>query len=279
MASGLSISPAATPQGTIGVTSLKELVHSSLRNALIILAIAIASMFVYAAIGRKQDKDANDKGTQFLMGLGNFLVHWFMWVIGPIERLSLALRLTPDFFNWLGLFLGGVAGILFSFGRLGWGGVVMLLGGICDVMDGRIARAMKVASSYGAFIDSTFDRFVEVFAFLGLVFFLRGTAWGPLLAAAAITGSLLVSYARARGESQGILCKEGLMQRAERIALLVFAAFFDGPITLSFDWAQGSIVQVVLAVIAAGTFVTAFQRTLWIGTRLRERDQASPPVR
>jgi hypothetical protein len=69
------------------------------------------------------------------------------------------------------------------------------------------------------------------------------------------------------------------MQRAERIALLVFAAFFDGPITLSLDWAQGSIVQVVLGVIAAGTFATAFQRTLWIGTRLRERDRATPPVK
>lgn len=253
--------------------------HSSLRNALIVLAIAIASIFVYAAIGRKQDKDAQDKGTQFLMGLGNFLVHWFMWAIWPIERLSLALRLTPDFFNWLGLVLGAVAGVLFAFGRLGWGGVVMLLGGICDVMDGRIARSMKIASSYGAFIDSTLDRFVEVFAFLGLVFFFRGTAWGPLLAAAAITGSLLVSYTRARGESQGVLCKEGLMQRAERIALLVFAVFFDGPITLSFGWAQGAVVLVVLAVITAGTFATAFHRTLWIGTRLRERDRATPPAK
>lgn len=251
--------------------------HSSLRNALIVLAIAIGSVFVYAAIGRKRDKDASDKGTQFIMGLGNLLVHWFMWVIWPIERASLALRLTPDFFNWAGLFLGGGAGVLFACGRLGWGGVVILLGGICDVMDGRIARSMNLASSYGAFIDSTLDRFVEVFAFLGLVFFLRGHTWGPLLASAAITGSLLVSYTRARGESQGVLCKEGLMQRAERIALLVFAVFFDGPITLSLDWAEGSVVLVVLALIAAGTFATAFHRMLWIGTRLREQDRATPP--
>lgn len=252
--------------------------HSSLRNALIVLALAILSILVYAWIGRKPDKDASAKGTQFLMGVGNFLVHWFMWAIWPIERLSLALKLTPDFFNWLGLALGAVAGVLFAAGHLGWGGVVMLLGGICDVMDGRIARAMNLASSYGAFIDSTLDRFVEVFAFLGLVFFLRHNDWGPLLAAAAITGSLLVSYTRARGESQGVLCKEGLMQRAERIALLVFAVFFDGPITLSFGWAEGSVVVVVLFVIAVGTFVTAFHRTLWIGTRLRERDRATPPA-
>lgn len=249
--------------------------HPSLRNALAVLALAFASMIVYAVIGRRQDRDAKDKGTQFLLGLGGFLVHWFMWAIGPIERVSVTLRLTPDFFNWAGLFLGAVAGLLFALNHLGWGGVVMLLGGICDVMDGRMARSMNIASSYGAFIDSTLDRFVEVFAFLGLVFLFRGSEWGPLLATAAITGSLLVSYTRARGESQGVVCKEGLMQRAERIALLVFAVFFDGPITLSFGWVQGSIVMVALGIIATGTFVTAFHRTLWIGSRLRERDRAA----
>ena len=249
--------------------------HPSLRNALIALGLAVSSIVVYAVVGRKQDRDAEKKGTQFLMGVGNLLVHWFMWAIWPIERLSLALRLTPDFFNWLGLGLGLVAGILFANGHLGWGGVVMLLGGICDVMDGRIARSMKLASSYGAFIDSTLDRFVEVFAFLGLVYFLRDDEWGPLLAAMAITGSLLVSYTRARGESQGVLCKEGLMQRAERIALLVFAVFFDGPIALSAGWKPGVVVQAVLLLIAVGTFVTAFHRTLWIGTRLREQDRAA----
>lgn len=250
--------------------------HPSLRNSLIALGLAFASILVYAIIGRKPDRDASAKGTQFLMGVGNLLVHWFMWVIWPIEKASLALKLTPDFFNWLGLALGGVAGVLFAMGHLGWGGVVMLLGGICDVMDGRIARSMKLSSSYGAFIDSTLDRFVEVFAFLGLVYFLRDIHWGPLIASGAITGSLLVSYTRARGESQGVLCKEGLMQRAERIALLVFAVFFDGPIALSFGWPQGTLVVAILALITAGTFLTAFHRTLWIGTRLRERDKVAP---
>jgi CDP-diacylglycerol--glycerol-3-phosphate 3-phosphatidyltransferase len=244
--------------------------HPSLRNALIALCFAFFSMAVYAVVGRR-DQDAERKGTQFLMGLGNFLVHWFMWAITPVERLSLALKVTPDFFNWLGLALGALSGVLFAMGRLGWGGIVILVGGVCDVMDGRIARAQGVASPYGAFIDSTFDRFVEVFAFLGLVFFLKDHQWGPLLAAAAITGSLLVSYTRARGESQGVLCKEGLMQRAERIALLVLAVLFDGPIVLSFGWDRGVFVQATLGLIAAGTFATAFHRTLWIGQRLRER--------
>ena len=243
-------------------------------NALTALLVALLSVALYALIGRRPDPDASEKGTQFLMGGGNFLVHWFMWVIGPLERASLTLGLTPDFFNWLGFALGAVAGLLFASNRLEWGGVVILLGGICDVMDGRVARSMKISSTYGAFIDSTLDRFVEVFAFLGLVFYLRASPWGSFIAAAAITGSLLVSYARARGESQGVLCKEGLMQRAERITLLVFAAFFDGPITLGMGWTPGSVIQIVLGLIAVGTFATALQRTMWIARRLRERDQA-----
>lgn len=245
--------------------------HPSIRNALAFFAFAIASMAVYAAFGTRRDADAEKKGTQFAGGAGNFLVHWFMWAITPIDKLSMALKLTPDFFNWAGLVLGVVAGCLFGIGRLGWGGIVILLGGIADVMDGRIARAKNLASPYGAFIDSTFDRFVEVFAFLGLVFFFRHHELGPLLASAAITGSLLVSYARARGESQGVLCKEGLMQRAERIAVLAFAVLFDGPITLALGWNRGVVVLAALALIAVGTFATAFYRTLWIGKRLKER--------
>ncbi len=251
--------------------------HTSLRNALIAPALAVLSLVVFALTGQRQDKDANEKGTQFLMGGGNVLVHWFMWVIGPIERVSRALKLTADFFNWVGFALGGVAGLLFAVGWLGSGGVIMLLGGVCDVMDGRVARLSKRASSYGAFIDSTLDRFVEVFAFLGLVVFLRDTKWGPFLAAAAAVGSLLVSYTRARGESQGVTCRQGLMLRAERIALLIFAVFFDGPIALSTGGARGSVVQIALTLIALGTFATAVQRTLWIGQRLRERDRTAPP--
>ena len=66
---------------------------------LAVLAAALLSMLVYAVRGRDRDPDADRKGSQFLMGAGNFLVHWFMWALSPAERLSLGLGLTPDFFN------------------------------------------------------------------------------------------------------------------------------------------------------------------------------------
>jgi CDP-diacylglycerol--glycerol-3-phosphate 3-phosphatidyltransferase len=136
-------------------------------------------------------------------------------------------------------------------------------------MDGRMARARNLSSPYGMFIDSTLDRFVEVFAFLGFVVYLRPFTYGPLAAAAAITGSLLVSYTRARGESVGVLCKEGLMQRAERLVLTFLACVLDRPIASALGWPPGTVLLWTLALIAAGTFFTAAHRTLWIASRLR----------
>lgn len=77
--------------------------------AAVLLAAAL-SMLVYAAKGRGKDQDATGRGTQFLMGAGNFLVHWFLWALSPLDRLAAALGLTPDFFNWAGLLFGALSG-------------------------------------------------------------------------------------------------------------------------------------------------------------------------
>jgi CDP-diacylglycerol--glycerol-3-phosphate 3-phosphatidyltransferase len=241
-----------------------------------ILGAALLSMVLYAVAGRRRDADADKKGSQFLLGIGDFLVHWFMWVLRPMERLSLRLGLTPDFFNFAGLFFGALSGLLIAADELELGGWAIALGGVADIMDGRIARARGLVSPYGQFIDSTLDRFVEVFAFLGFVYYLRGFAFGPLAAAAAITGSLLVSYTRARGESVGVLCKEGLMQRAERLVLTLLVCLLDAPITAATGRPSGTAVLWVLTLLAVGTFITAIQRTWWISARLREKGRAKP---
>lgn len=234
-----------------------------------VLLAALASMAVYALRGGREDKDASAKGAQFLMGAGNFLVHWLAWVLRPLDRLALALGLSPDFFNFAGLVLGLISGLAIGSGRLEWGGVLIALGGIADIMDGRVARARGLASDYGKFIDATLDRFVETFALLGFVFHLRRFEHGPLLAAAALAGSLLVSYTRARGESVGVLCKEGLMQRAERLVLLSLVCLADRPLSGALGVEQGTPALFVVGLIAAGTLFTAAHRTFWIAARLR----------
>lgn len=242
-----------------------------------VLAAALASMALYTLLGRRQDRDAAGRGAQFLMGGGAFLLHWFLWLLTPLDRLALRLRLTPDFFNVAGLGFGLLAGVAVGAGRLEWGGSALVLGGVCDVMDGRVARALGIASDRGKFIDATFDRFVEVFTLLGFVVFLRGFEYGPLLAAAALAGSLLVSYARARGETVGVLCKEGLMQRAERLALMALACLADGTVSRALDRPRGTLALWVLGLVAALTLGTAAHRTVWIGARLRERERGPRP--
>jgi len=233
------------------------------------VGLALATMAIYALRGGAPDADARGKGATFFLGAGDFLLHWFMWLISPLEHLAVRLRLRPDFFNFAGLALGALSGALIALGHLELGGAAILLGGVCDILDGRLARRLKMDSPYGKFIDSTLDRFVEVFALLGFVFALRGFPYGPLLASAALSGSLLVSYTRARGEVVGVLCKEGLMQRGERIVLLCIACFVDRPLSAGLGQPTGFVSLWVLGVIAAASLATAAYRTAWIARRLR----------
>jgi phosphatidylglycerophosphate synthase len=175
----------------------------------------------------------------------------------------------PDALNLAGLVCGAVSGLAIGAGWLAAGGWAILLGGVCDILDGRVARARRVTSAYGAFIDSTLDRFVEVFAFLGFIYYLRPLPCAPLWTAAAMAGSLLVSYTRARGESQGVLCKGGLLQRAERLFLMIVVCIVEEPLTALGGWPRGVVALWVMVVIALGTFGTAVYRTVWIARRLR----------
>ena len=90
-----------------------------------------------------------------------------------------------------------------------------------------------------------------------------------MLAAAALAGSFLVSYARARGEVLGVDCAGGLMQRGERLLLTLLACLLDRSLCARFGWAQGAVAQATLVLLAATSFLTAAQRTVWIARRLR----------
>ncbi|HEX6739171.1 MAG TPA: CDP-alcohol phosphatidyltransferase family protein, partial [Vicinamibacteria bacterium] len=227
-----------------------------------------ASMGVYALLGARRDADLDGKGAQFLGGAGAFFPHWFLWAIRPATAASLRLGLSPDFYNFAGLALGLAAGVLLAQGRVELGGWAIALSGVCDILDGRIARLTAVASRYGDFIDSVLDRFVEAFAFLGLTVYLRPHPAGPFLAAAALSGSMLVSYARARGDSLGVDCPGGLMQRAERLVLTILACLLDGTVCAWLRLPAGTVLVWALGLMAAGTGLTAVHRTVWIARRL-----------
>jgi CDP-diacylglycerol---glycerol-3-phosphate 3-phosphatidyltransferase len=234
-----------------------------------VLGAFVLSMALYALLGRKRDKDAEGKGAQFFLGFGDFFLHWFLWTIDPLVRASLRLGLTADFYNYAGLLAGLASGVFIALGSLSLGGWALAICGVCDILDGRIARATGVASNYGDFIDSTFDRYVEAAAFLGFALYLRDTRYGPFLAGAALAASLIVSYARARGEVLGVLCTGGLMQRGERLVITTLVCLADPLLNGFLRWTPGGLIQWMLAFIAVTSTITAVHRTYWIAARLR----------
>jgi phosphatidylglycerophosphate synthase len=242
----------------------------SLDAILVIVACALSSMAVFALRRRGfRDPDAARKGSRFLLGIADFLVHWFLWLIAPLEAALVRLGARPDHLNLAGLVFGALAGLLIGFGRLEQGGWAIALAGACDVLDGRVARIQGVSSLYGKFIDSTLDRWVETFAFLGCAVYFAHWRGGALIVAAGLGGSLLVSYAQARGETVNVTGSGGLMQRAERLVLMMIGCLFDPSLSRVLDRREGSVLLWVLTLIAAGTLGTAAHRTIWIARRLR----------
>ncbi len=238
-----------------------------------VLAAAVLSMPVYASTGasKRPDPLASDAQGNFM--LGSFVRGWFYWAISPVVRMSLAIGLGPTFYNLLGVAFGIGAGVAFASGQVTLGGVGVLLGGAADVLDGRIARVRGLADRTGAFLDSTLDRFAEVGAFVGLAVLFRSSSLALTLAVTAMGGSLLVSYARARGESQGVVCKLGVMQRAERLLLLGFGGLLDPTVSgLWGDGRVGTLLVPILGLVAVGTVGTAIFRTVWIARALRAGD-------
>ena len=246
---------------------------TDLQVLLAVWATAALSMPVYALTGAHRRADPLASGAQGTFVLGSFVRGWLYWAVSPAVRLSLAVGLGPTFYNLLGVAFGIGAGVAFAMGHVTLGGWGVLLGGLADVLDGRIARSMAVADRAGAFLDSALDRFAEVGAFVGLAVLFRFSALSLTLAVTAMGGSLLVSYARARGESQGVVCKLGVMQRAERLLLLGFGGLLDP--TVSTLWGAGrvgTLLVPILGIVAVGTVGTAIFRTVWIARALGTSD-------
>jgi CDP-diacylglycerol---glycerol-3-phosphate 3-phosphatidyltransferase len=177
----------------------------------------------------------------------------------PLVRLLSAMRVRPDTLTVLGWALSLGSAVLFGLGYAQLAGVVMLLGGLFDALDGAVARESNRMSAFGAFLDSTLDRLSEAAIFVGIIFFYSAAArpYEALLAGVAMTFSLLTSYARARAEGLGIECKVGLLERAGRIAILsVFTIV--------------GLLTVGLYLVAAGALITTAQRILHVRRATRE---------
>jgi phosphatidylglycerophosphate synthase len=245
---------------------------SAVTVGLLVLVALLASMPVFAvrSRGRPPDPDVARRPVTPLIGL--WVRDWMVWVVSPVERLIVRSGLSPDALNYFGAAAGIGAGAAFAGNAPGLAAWLLALGGISDILDGRVARARGIASRHGAFLDSTLDRFAEAGTFAGLAWRFSGSAWMSVATVLAISGSLLVSYARARGEALGAGFSGGLMQRAERIVLLVFGALLDPGVTARMGWPPGAVLAGIVVVIALGTLGTALHRTAVIARTLARNE-------
>src|SRR5580698_2769730 len=161
-------------------------------------------------------------------------------VINPIVRLLIRMGLTPNMVTTIGLLLNMGVAIIFiagaeegnrgDFRYVGWAGALILFAGLFDMLDGQVARLGNMSSPFGALYDSVLDRYSELILFLGICYYLVSHHYflSSLFAFIGLIGSMMVSYTRARAEGLGIECKDGLMQRPERVITIGVSAVACG---------------------------------------------------
>jgi CDP-diacylglycerol---glycerol-3-phosphate 3-phosphatidyltransferase len=177
-----------------------------------------------------------------------------------VGRVIGATGISPNGLTLLGLVLNIGAGAIVASGMLLAGGIALLIASAFDMLDGAVARATGKASRFGAFLDSVIDRYCEAVVLIGLIVVLSRAGDTPLVVAAtaALVGSLLVSYARARAEGLGLDCEVGLLQRPERVIILAIGLI-----------AADYLLAPVIWTLAVVTNITVVQRILHVRGLLR----------
>ena len=166
--------------------------------------------------------------------------------------------MNPNFLTFLGLVVNFVAAAMFAIGHFFTGALIIFFAGFLDMLDGQVARRQNRVTAFGAFYDSTLDRYADMALYMGLLVYYSVSGRTPyvVLAAVATAGSVMVSYARARAESLIPLCKVGFMERPERLVLLIIGGVFNR-------------MAAVLWVIAVVSTITVIHRIVftWQETR------------
>jgi CDP-diacylglycerol--glycerol-3-phosphate 3-phosphatidyltransferase len=180
------------------------------------------------------DQKARELSRPLLEAIGKTLARW---------------NVSPNAVTYLGLVLTIGVAVLAALGEIRWAGVAYIAAAACDAVDGTLARISGKGSRFGAFLDSTIDRFEESIVFLGLSIYyaqVGGLVEIPLILVV-VVGSLMVSYTRARAEAVGVACQVGFMTRVPRVAIMIVGLILEQ-------------VLIALVILAVTTLFTAFHR-------------------
>ena len=205
--------------------------------------------------------------------------------LNPIINLLVKTGITPNGITIIGFLITiGSAVILITGAELGikgdtkyitWFGIILLLAGVFDMLDGQLARKTNQMTKFGALFDSVIDRYSEMIMFFGIAYYLVSYHYflSGVFAFIAMIGSIMVSYVRARAEGLGVECSVGIMQRPERVLTIGISAIlygiishFTGSFKIIIDWIPFSLIEnisiftIPIFIMAVLTNYTAFQR-------------------
>jgi CDP-diacylglycerol--glycerol-3-phosphate 3-phosphatidyltransferase len=194
---------------------------------------------------------------------------FFGKIIKAIVRGLALLGFSPNFLTFLGLVINIWAAFLFAAGSFRWGGVVVIAAGLFDMVDGRVARETNQVTRFGGFFDSVLDRYSDLGVLVGLLVYYASINrnFYVVLTAIAMTGTVLVSYTRARAENIIPKCKVGFLERPERVVLIIIGALVN----------RMAHVLWILAVLSNITVISRMYYT-WLETNKPEEAVKTVPA-
>jgi len=243
--------------------------------ALAALAVAVAVLAAYAMslalFGRPSvQRLDNEPGT---MLLGRFPIEAFHWAARGVGRALVRTGISPDTLTLVSVALAALAVPMAATGRFEAAGALFPSGSAFDALDGIVARSRGAASDAGEMLDATVDRYADALGFAGLAIFYRESGWRLSVVIAALVGSMMVSYVRAKGDALGISLPPGLMRRPERVAYLTLALLLGPTVSAWLAPADPTrpVTLLVVALIAAISNVAALRLLFEARARLRDK--------
>lgn len=185
--------------------------------------------------------------------------HFSHFLDAPLSALARRIPVSPNVLTVAGFLITVCAALVIPF-NVRLGGLFILFGGVLDMLDGIAARTSGRVTKFGAFLDSVLDRYSDAFLFLSVSYYLaaQNNHAGSFLSLGTLVGAFLISYARARAEGLGVSCHTGIMERPERIILLIFATL------------TGWLVP-VLWIMLVLTHITVVQRSYHVWKAFRRQ--------
>jgi phosphatidylglycerophosphate synthase len=249
----------------------------TLLSALVIALLAAAYGVRVFVKGRAHFDRIDRQGGSRLLTKGTMELGY--WILQPVARLLVLLRIRPNLVSWSSLAFGLAAGACLALGHFGFGAVFATISGFLDSLDGMVARSSGVASDAGEVLDAAVDRYVEFFFLSGLVVYYRHIPVLQVLALLALLGTFMVSYSTAKAEALGVEPPKGSMRRPERAVYLILGAALSA---LTIPWLEtrgeyginiGYPMVAALGLVALVANISSIERFWSVATAVRRREK------